>query len=69
MTFVTQWFRVGHESPAEEKPGIYEVKFNWPGNPIIRMTWDGKKWKRNGILNPSKAWGDKWRGLFECADT
>jgi hypothetical protein len=63
---VTQWFFVGIDNPLATRPGYYEVQFTWPGQPVMRLRWDGKKWLRIGAFKPNAAWGDKWRGLLEA---
>ena len=58
----TPWFRVG-DDPV--RPGFYEVLFTWPSGPVIKVFFDGEKWKRIGKMKPNRAWGDSWRGLEE----
>jgi hypothetical protein len=65
--FVTQWFQVGSENPSKEKPGFYDVKFSWPGAPVLRIYFDGAAWGRVGKFKPNSSWGDKWRGLHESS--
>jgi len=64
VEYVTQWFGVGVDDPSKDKPGLYEIEFTWPGRPIIKIHWNGKKWGRCGKLKASPSWGDKWRGLY-----
>ncbi len=59
MNQASEWNSVGAKNPKQ--PGIYEVKFSWPSNPVMQIAWDGEKWVRNGKFKPSQTWADKWR--------
>jgi hypothetical protein len=58
------WFPVGTENPPPDRPGEYEVRFTWPGSPVMKIRWDGKEWGRIGMFKPSRSWGDHWRGVL-----
>jgi hypothetical protein len=61
----TPWFLVGKEDPLPDRPGVYEVRMTYPGQPIVKMPWSGSGWLPEGDYKPNPAWGDQWRGVLQ----